>query len=78
MASIYHQNISIQNKLDHITLKPGDYHQLKVKSKNYNKTPLSEIKGSLNYAAKKKEAMRIDQENIKMAKRIVSSKACIT
>ena len=29
-------------------------------------------KGSLNFLAKKKEALRIDSENLKMAKRIVS------
>lgn len=42
-------------------LKPGEYDQRKTVTKNYNKTPLSETKGSLNYAAKKREAIRIDQ-----------------
>jgi len=37
------------------------------------KTPQSEAKekGSLNVAAKRKEALRIDRENLKLAKRIV-------
>lgn len=35
------------------------------------------VKGSLNFLRKKKEAERIDYENLKMAKRIVNSDASV-
>jgi len=35
------------------------------------------FKGSLNFVAKKREALRIDSENLKMAKRIVGQGACV-
>ena len=35
-------------------------------------------KGSLNFVAKKREALRIDSENLKMAKRIVNQGACLS
>lgn len=78
MMTVYTQNIKLQNKLDSIHLKAGEYDQIKTRQTSYNKTPLSETKGSLNYLAKKREAMRIDQENLKMAQRIVGKKPTMT
>ena len=48
-----------------------------MKSPIYNKTEMNKTKGSLNYNFKKKEAMRIDQENLAIAKRIVNQKASL-
>lgn len=72
--NIYQNNLQLQNRIDEIQLKGSNYDQKKLKSQNYNKTPQSSNKGSLNYNIKKREAIRIDQENLKMAKRIVGSK----
>jgi hypothetical protein len=59
MMNIYQNNMNLQNKLDEIQLRSGPYHQIKLKTASYNKTPQG-IKGSLNYNYKKKEAIRID------------------
>lgn len=45
-----------------------------MKTLNYNKTPQDPNKGSLNFNLKRREALRIDIENLKLAKRIVSQK----
>lgn len=77
MIQIYKHNINFQARLDHITINgAGNYDQKKYYPKSHMKTPHSE-KGSLNFAAKRKEALRIDQENLKLAKRIVEQRSTI-
>lgn len=59
----------LQRKLDDINIKgSGNYCQTKLK------LPPKLDKGSLNHQGKKKEALRIDYENVLMAQRLVSAK----
>lgn len=68
MTGIFKQNIALQKKLDKIYVKgSGNYDQKNLKVSNYNKTPMGERKGSLNFTYQKQEALKIDRENIKMA-----------
>jgi len=69
VSDVFRKNIKLQKKLDDINIKgSGNYCQTKVK------LPPKIDKGSLNYQEKKKEALRIDYENILMAQRLVSAK----
>ena len=80
MIQIYKFNINFQARLDHITINgAGNYDQKKYCPKSHMKTPQGgeKEKGSLNFVAKKKEALRIDQENLKLAKRIVNQRSTI-
>ena len=51
----------------------GNYDQKNYKTSNPNKSPVGEMKGTLNFPYKKREAIKIDQENVQMAKRIVKT-----
>lgn len=74
MTGIFQQNIALQNKLDVIYMKgSGNYDQKNIKPGPVNKSPIGEMKGTLNFPYKKREAIKIDQENIQMAKRIVKT-----
>jgi hypothetical protein len=59
----------LQKKLDEINMNgSGNYSQNKVR------LPPNLDKGSLNFQRKKKEALRIDYENILMAQRLVQAR----
>ena len=58
----------LQNKLDEINLKgTGNYVPKSVRANGPRQPGHSEIKGSLHWSFKKREAQKIDDENYKMA-----------
>jgi len=71
-TSIYHRNISLQNKLDEINVKgTGNYIPKASRPTGHRTVTNSETKGSLHWSYKKREASKIDEENYKMAQRII-------
>ena len=80
MTDIYHANIGLQNKIDTIMFKgSGNYDQNKMRPKKHlGSTPSNQkSKGSLHYQFRKREAVKIDNENLKIAQRIINQKSTL-
>ena len=70
MGHIFVDNISLQNKIDEIHIKgSGNYGQ---------NVPKGDKSKSLNYTLKKSEALKIDNENIRLAARIINQKPTLS